>query len=432
MIDLTSLARVSTTDRVSTMAAGLSGSEILKIAAEIRALTRAGEEICNLTVGDFDPTQFPLSDRLRTEICAAYDRGETNYPPADGMPELRRAVQGYYQRALGLDYPLESILIASGARPVIYGTYRAVVDPGDRVVYPLPSWNNNHYVHQLDAIGVPIACSPANRFLPTLADLAPALKGARLLCLNSPLNPTGTAIEPAALQEICEAIVKENRQRIRRKERPLFLLYDQIYWPLCADDTQHVTPPALVPEMAKYTIFVDGISKAFAATGVRVGWAVGPSDVIGRMAAILAHVGAWAPRAEQVATAAMLDDPAACAAFHGPFVAGIRRRLDVAFHACERMRAKGLPVEAIAPMGAIYLTVRIHPFGKKTADGTALRTNDDVRRWILGAARIGVVPFQAFGVPEESGWFRLSVGAAGEQEIAEAMPRLDAALASLA
>jgi aspartate aminotransferase len=431
VIDLTSLAGPTTATRVSTMAAGLRGSEILKIAADIRALVRGGAKICNLTVGDFDPKQFPIPEKLRSEVGKALEHGETNYPPSDGMPELRQAVQRYYQRELGLSYPIESILIAGGARPVIYGIYRAVVDPGDRVVYPLPSWNNNHYVHLLGAEGVPIACTPEHRFLPTIADLAPALPGARLLCLNSPLNPTGTAIEPAVLREICDAVVAENRRREPTGERPLFLMYDHIYWPLCVGDTRHVTPPGLVPEMAKYTIFVDGISKAFAATGLRVGWAVGPADVVARMGAILGHVGAWAPRAEQVATAAMLDDPAACTAFHATFISGIQRRLDATYQGFERMRTKGLPVEAIPPMGAIYLTARIHPFGKKTADGVVLKTNDEVRRWILETARIGIVPFQAFGVPEESGWFRLSVGAASEAEISEAMPRLEAALLAL-
>ena len=433
-IDLTTLARAAgpaDQPRVSGMAAGLTGSEILKIAAEIREMVRNGAQICNLTVGDFDPKQFPIPARLRDEIATALASGETNYPPSDGVPELREAVRAYYQRELGLSYPTESILIAGGARPVIYGIYRSLVDPGDRVVYPLPSWNNNHYVHQLGAVGVPIPCSAANNFLPAAKDLAPALPGARLVCLNSPLNPSGTALQPAALREICNAIIAENRRREGSGDRPLFLMYDHIYWPLCVGATTHVTPPQLVPEMARYTIFVDGISKAFAATGLRVGWAVGPADVIARMGAIIGHVGAWAPRAEQVATAALLNDVAAQAAFRETFIAGIQRRLDAAYRGLEQMRVNALPVEALAPMGAIYLTARIHPFGRKTANGTVLRTNEDVRRWILETARIGVVPFQAFGVREDSGWFRLSVGAATEAAISDAMPRLEAALAAL-
>src|SRR5512140_1121337 len=301
--DLSTFVRPTGATRVSAMAAGLTGSEILRIAADIRAMVRDGATICNLTVGDFDPKQFPVPALLASEVAKALARGETNYPPSDGVMELRQAVQRYYQRELGLSYPIDSILIAGGARPVIYGIYRSVVEPGDRVVYPLPSWNTNHYVHLLGAVGVPVPCSSANHFLPTAADLAPALRGARLVCLNSPLNPSGTAIAADALREICDAIMAENARREGTAERPLFLMYDHIYWPLCVGETRHVTPPELVPEMAKYTLFVDGISKAFASTGLRVGWAVGPADVVSRMAAIVGHMGAWAPRAEQVATA---------------------------------------------------------------------------------------------------------------------------------
>ena len=431
-LDLTALARQTGPGRASQMARGLVASEILKIAAEIRGLIRAGNGVCNLTVGDFDPQQFPIPERLRTGITKALEAGETNYPPSDGVQELRQAVQRYYRRELGLDYPLESILIAGGARPLIYATYRAVVDECDRVVYPLPSWNNTHYVHMVGAKGVPIPCTSEDRFLPTLEALAPELPKARLVCLNSPLNPTGTAIESGALRGICDAIVAENRRRETAGGRPLYLMYDHIYWPLCVGETKHVTPPELVPEMARYTIFVDGISKAFAATGVRVGWSVGPVDVIERMSAILGHVGAWAPRAEQIATAALLDDSAGCAVYHAGFISGIQRRLDVAYRAIAGMKARGLPVDVIAPMGAIYLSARIHPFGKRTPEGKVLRTNEEVRAWILAAARIGVVPFQAFGVPGDDGWFRLSVGAVSEAQIAEAMPRLEAALGTLA
>jgi aspartate aminotransferase len=430
--DLTALAREAGSHRVSDMAGGLVASEILRIAGEIRGLVRAGTSVCNLTVGDFDPKQFPIPAHLRTGIEKALEAGETNYPPSDGVPELRQSVQRYYQRELGLAYPLESVLIAAGARPLIYAIYRAVVDEGDRVVYSTPSWNNTHYIHMVGAHGVAIPCTSENRFLPTLEDLAPELPTARLICLNSPLNPTGTAIDHDVLRGICEAIVAENRRREDTGARPLYLMYDHIYWPLCVGETKHVTPPELVPEMARYTIFVDGISKAFAATGVRVGWSVGPVDVIERMSALLGHVGAWAPRAEQIATAALIDDPAYCAEYHATFISGIQRRLDATYRAFTAMKAKGLPVDVIAPMGAIYLSARIHPFGKRTADGKVLKTNEEVRAWILAAAQIGVVPFQAFGVPEDTGWFRLSIGAVSESQIAAAMPRLEAALSALA
>jgi aspartate aminotransferase len=435
--DLTALARPAPgtgpdpRGRVSANAASLIGSEILKVAAEMRALRASGRTICDLTVGDFDPRQFPIPERLRAAIARALERGETNYPPATGMPELRQAVQRFYARELGLQFPYESVLVTGGARPAIYGLFRTVCDPGDRVVYPVPSWNNNHYVHLVQGCGVPVECTPEERFLPTAAALGERLAGARLLCLNSPLNPAGTAFTAAALAEICTAVVRENAARERRGERPLYLMYDQIYWQLCFGETSHVTPQALVPEVARYTVLVDGISKCFAATGLRVGWAVGPVDVISRMSAVLGHVGAWAPRAEQLATVEMLDEPAAMSAYLAGFHRGLEARLDRLHAGFQEMKAAGLPADSIPPMGAIYLTARIHPFGRRTPAGAEIATNEDVRRYVVEAAGIGVVPFQAFGFPHDDGWFRLSVGAASEADIEAALPHLAEALRRL-
>ncbi|MCX4243240.1 pyridoxal phosphate-dependent aminotransferase [Paraliomyxa miuraensis] len=410
------------------MAAGLVGSEILAIAADIRERLSRGEEICNLTVGDFSPAQFGIPAALRDGIASALAQGHTNYPPSSGIPELRAAVARLFERRLGLTYPVGSVLIASGARPLIYGTYRAVVDRGDRVVYPVPSWNNNHYTDMLGADGVPVSCGPDTRFLPTREDLARVLPGARLLCINSPLNPTGTAIEADALRGICEEIVAENHARRKSGQRPLYLMYDQVYWMLRVPGVEHVTPPGLVPEMADYTIFVDGISKAFAATGLRVGWTVGPADVIERMGVILGHVGAWAPRPEQHATSALLDDDAAMDAYVAELMQGLGARLERLYQGFSTLAKEGLLVEAIPPMGAIYLTVRVHPFGRRTPSGTVLSTNEDVRRYLLDAARVAVVPFQAFGVVGDEGWFRLSVGAVGLAELDGALERLGQAL----
>jgi aspartate aminotransferase len=437
-LDVSGFARpTDQAPRVSRMAAGIVGSEILKIAAEIRALAAGGQKICNLTVGDFDPKQFAIPEVLLSSIIAAYQNGETNYPPSNGMPDLRAQVQKFYERELGLRYPVDSFLIAGGARPVIYGIYRTVVDPGDVVVYPTPSWNNNHYVHMQDAVGVQVRCGVESRFLPTPESILQHLsgsagqKGARLVCLNSPLNPTGTAMSAEMVKGISEAIVKENAARLKRGERPCYLMYDHIYWMLTADGTHHVTPPQLVPEMARYTIFVDGISKAFAATGVRVGWAVGPTDVIDRMSAILGHVGAWAPRAEQVATAQLLSQPEAIKAYVGQLRTGIVGRLEVLHQGFQALKKAGQPVESLSPEGAIYLTVQIAPFGKKTPEGAELKTNEDVRKYVLNAAGIGIVPFQAFGYAGEEGWFRLSVGAVSMRDVEDAIPRLGEALRAL-
>src|SRR5258706_9201253 len=163
--------RISTADgsngRVSTMAHALIGSEVLKIANEIRLMAAEGKTICNLTVGDFSPTEFRIPQSLEKNISDALRAGETNYPPSDGVPALRKAVSEFYKKWLKLDYPVESILICGGSRPAIYATYRCLVDPGDVVVYPVPSWNNNHYSHLVSARGIPVVCRREDNFLPT-------------------------------------------------------------------------------------------------------------------------------------------------------------------------------------------------------------------------------------------------------------------------
>ena len=424
-------SRAAAPTRVSAMAQALQGSEILQIAAEIRARRAAGAEICNLTVGDFDPKQFPIPDTLRDEVVKALEEGQTNYPPSEGLPELRAAVCRFYARELGLQIGPENVLIAGGARPLLYVTYRTLLERGERVVYPTPSWNNNHYAHLAGAEGVPVPCGPATRFLPTERELAPALPGARLLAINSPLNPTGTAFEPEVLRKIAAAVVAENRARRARGGRELFLLYDQVYWKLCVEGARHVTPSALVPEAANVTVYIDAISKSFAATGLRVGWSVGPADVIERMSAVLGHVGGWAPRAEQRATARFLDDAAALERFLVRFKAAVAERLARLHAGFEAMKRRGLSVESLSPQGAIYLSARIHAPGKRTPAGAILRSGEDVRRYLLEAAGVGLVPFRAFGVQADEGWFRLSVGAVSLAEIDAALPRVERALGAL-
>jgi len=417
--------------RVSRMAAELVGSEILAIASEIRARRSAGQAICNLTVGDFDPAQFPIPGDLKREIVSALDAGQTNYPPSEGLPELRAAVARFYQRELGLAVEPKHVLVAGGARPLLYTAYRTLLDPHERVVYPTPSWNNNHYVHLAGVEGLAVPCRAEARFLPTVEDLGPHLPGARLLALCSPLNPTGTAFDAASLASIARAVVAENERRALRGERELFLLYDQVYWKLVAPGAAHVTPSALVPGCHDVTVYIDAISKAFAATGLRVGWAVGPADVIERMSAVLGHVGGWAPRAEQLATARFLDDTAAVQAFLGPFRAAVNARLARLHAGFEALRARGHAVLSLPPQGAIYLSARIAPFGKKTPAGQTLASGEDVRRYLLDSAQLGLVPFRAFGVEGDEGWFRLSVGAVSLEDIEAALPRLAHALEAL-
>ncbi len=412
------------------VAGSLQGSEILRIAAEIRSRIAGGEQVCNLTVGDFDSRYFRIPRLLEEATIEALRRGETNYPPSPGMATLREAVAAFYERELGLRYPVDSILITSGSRPGVYGAYGTLVSPGDRVVYGVPSWNNNYYSHMVSAVEVPVACGPETAFMPTRARLEPALRGARLLALNSPLNPCGTAFDAAALGDICDLVLEENERR-PTSEGPLYVVYDQVYWQLTFGDVEHVDPVTLRPEMARYTVFVDGISKAFAATGLRVGWVVAPNRIVNVMNSLLQHIGTWAPRAEQVATARLLDQPGEIAAFRAELTSGVQVRLRRLHDGIRELRAVGHPVETVEPMGAIYLSACFDLFGRTTRDGTVLRTTHDIRTWLLREVGLGVVPFSAFGSSQETGWCRLSVGAVSLAEIDAALPRLRTGLEAL-
>lgn len=417
-------------NRLSELSQGLKGSQILRIAAEVREIINAGNPVCNLTVGDFAPAQFPIPKSLAEGIAALVTGGQTNYPPSVGIPELRKAVVAFYKEWLGFDVPLAGVMICAGGRPVIYGAYRALVNAGDTVLYPTPSWSNEYYTPIVGAKAVEVPFGADSGFLPTAAKLKPLMKGARLLILNSPMNPAGTLFTEQQLGDICDAVLEENATR-GVNERPLFVLYDQMYWMLTFGGAKHVTPTGLRPAMAKYTIYVDGISKAFAATGLRVGWGVGPSDVIAAMSDLLTHVGAWAPRPEQVATAELLPKTAEITAFHRVMLPALEERLRLLADGIAALKRDGFPVDSTPPRGSIYLSAQFNLAGKRSPDGATLRTNEDIRGYLLHSCGLAAVQFQAFGAREETGWFRLSAGAVTPDDIRGLLPRLRAALAAL-
>lgn len=411
----------------SRLAQGLVGSSILKIAGEVAVLKSSGAAVSDFTVGDFSPAQFRVPPALESAIREELAAGNTNYPPAVGSKALRDAVRALYVRELGLDYPDGCVQIGSGARPPIYGLFKTLVDPGDKVVYPVPSWNNKHYTYLCGGVPVPVATRPEDGFMPSAAALAQHLPTARLLCLNSPLNPSGTAISESLLRELCEAVLAENARRAAAGERALFVFYDQVYWQLTFGDTRHLTPVALYPEMAHYTVFVDAISKCWAATGLRVGWAVGPKWVIERMGPLIGHMGAWAALPEQLASARLLREPALMGTWMADFQAAVTQRLDSLYAGLMGLQAEGLPVDALTPQGAIYLTAKVDLIGRTLADGRVL-DEDGVRQLLLTEAGVAVVPFSAFDYPAGSGWMRFSVGAVSVADCEAAIQRLGALL----
>ena len=354
--------------------------------------------------------------------------GETNYPAANGIAPLRKVLSEFIQRDQNLDYSADSFLVAGGARPLIYAAYQAIVNPGEKVLFPVPSWNNNHYTHLSGANPVFLETSAANNFMPTAAEIKPLISDVSLVALCSPLNPTGTVFTAEGLKEICDLIVEENKRRAGAK--PVYLLYDQIYWQLTLNDTQHVDPVNLCPEIKEYTIYIDGLSKSLAATGVRVGWAFGPQKLINAMKSILGHIGAWAPKAEQVASAEYLDDNSSVESFLGEFKVQINDRLQGFYEGMQALKTKGYKVDAIAPQAAIYLTIKFDLVGKQF-EGKTLSSMHDVTDFLLNQAGLAVVPFYAFGSPATSPWFRLSVGTSKMSDIAVCLDKLETVLAKL-
>lgn len=415
---------------VSKLAQNLIGSEIIKIGNQVNELKAQGAEIANLTIGDLDSNIYPIPAELKQNIQKAYADNLTNYPPANGLLSLRKAVAKDIKSRWDLDYSPDDILVSGGSRPLIYATFKTIVDEGDKVVYAVPSWNNNHYAYLTSANAVELEVSPEDNFLPTADVITPHLEGAVLLALCSPLNPTGTMFTKEQLSEICEAVIAENKKR-GEGEKPLYLMYDQIYAMLTFGDSEHFNPVSLYPELRDYTIYIDGTSKCFAATGVRVGWSFGPTKVIDRMKALLTHVGAWAPKPEQQAVAEFLDNTPAVNEFVNDFKGKIAHSLEVLHVGIQEMKSKNFAVDSIKPMGALYLTIKLDYVGKTTEDGKVLKDSTDLVFYLIEKAGVALVPFSAFGNSREMPWFRASVGACSVEDLQKMFPKLETALSKL-
>ena len=416
--------------KLSELAETLIGSEIVRLGGEIKQKIKEGATIYNFTIGDFDSAVFPLPQVLEDEIIKAYKNKFTTYPPADGILALREAVSRFLREREGLNYTAQEILIAAGGRPLIYALYRAIADRGEKIIYAVPSWNNNHYTHFVNGEHVVIEATQDNNFMPTAEDIRPHLAGTVLIALCSPLNPTGTVFKKEELEKICDMVIAENNRR-GDNEKKLYVMYDQMYWTLTYGDTVHYNPVSLRPEMKAYTIFIDGISKAFAATGVRVGWAFGPQNVLAKMRAINSHVGAWSPMAEQHATAAFLENDKAVDAYFVHYRQELELRLQKIYDGLQQLKRDGYDLDACAPQAAIYLTIRISLVGKKDERGQVLATQADVTSYLLNEAGLAVVPFYAFGASRDSDWYRLSIGTCRKEDIPQMLSKLRTALEKL-
>ena len=416
--------------KLSHLSETLIGSEIVKLGGEIREKIRQGETIYNFTVGDFDPAVFPIPKELEEEIVTAYRQHFTNYPAAEGNLDLREAISSFLKEREQLNYSLSEILVSCGGRPLIYAVFRAICDAGDKVIYAVPSWNNNHYAHFVGGEHLVIDAGPETNFMPSINDIRKHIHGATLLSLCSPQNPTGTTFTKQDLEAICDMVLEENFRR-GNGEKKLYIMYDQMYRYLTFGATVHYNPVSLRPAMKDYTVFIDAISKVFAATGVRVGWALGPSEIINKMKALLGHVGAWAPMAEQKAVARYLYQKENIDRYLKEFKHKIEERLQGIYIGLMELKKEGFPIDSLNPQAAIYLTLKVDLVGKVTATGEKIGNQSEVTAYLLNEAKLAIVPFYAFGTNRHSPWYRLSVGTCKKEEIPQMLHQLKKALQKL-
>jgi len=407
--------------RLSEMANGMERSRILTIAASVREMISQGKDVAPFTVGDFSPEQFEVPNELVTGIIEAVTERETNYPPAAGISELRDSLAQWMNHKYGLDVGSNGIIVGSGARPVLYASFRLFLEPGDGLAHGVPAWNNHYYVHLNDAVDIPIPGTPESRFLPTADAIEKRIKDIRVLILNSPLNPTGTCFTESEMMNICKVILVENQRRKQEGRKPVILVYDQVYSTMTAQDVTHVHPVQVCPNMFDYTITLDAISKSLTGTGLRLGWMALPPDLAAPVVALIGHMGAWPARPIQKAAAKLYAQPELLDSYFEELDTRIDERMTVLKNRLSTLTDFG--VDFVKPEGGIYLTAQFDLF-----DVLDVSTNEEIRQWLLESAGVAIVPFQAFGLEEESGWFRISIGAVSVADIVSAMDRLESAL----
>ena len=390
-------------EKLSRIGNNIVGSEIIKISQQIKEISKT-KPVINLTIGDFNSELWPIPSKLKQHIEQCYEDGLTNYPNSQGELNLRESVSKHIKHQFDVDYSPEEILIGGGVRPLIYTVYKSTTNPNESVIYPVPSWNNNHYCFLHSVEKTEIECLPENSFFPTVRDIEVRIgDNTSLVCICSPQNPTGRVIDPEVLKGICELVVNENKVRAGQVgSRPLYLFFDQIYSDI-TQDGKFVHPIKLCPEIRPYLICADGISKSLNATGIRVGWLFGPKDIIGKMTEVLSHIGAWAPKPEQHGLDKYIREDYADYQFH---ITNVKLDYElITLKICnkfEELKEKGFNVDCQRPEGGIYISVYldyVKSFG----------STEEYISFLINECGLGIVPFEYFG-SKEQGWFRISIG----------------------
>lgn len=405
-------------EKLSNVGNNIVGSEIIKISQQIKEISKT-KKVQNLTIGDFDSNINPIPEKLKEYIVESYNENLTNYPLSAGQLNLRQSVSEYLKKRQGINYNENQILVGAGVRPLIYTVYKTLVNSGEGVIYPVPSWNNNHYSFLHGAVKQEIECEPENSFFPTVMDIDNEINdNTSLICICSPQNPTGRVINPETLKGICELIVNVNKIRVDYEDlRPLYLFFDQIYSDLSVDGS-FVHPLTLCPEIEPYLICVDGVSKSLCATGIRVGWLFGPQDIVNKMTEVFSHIGAWAPKPEQNAVARYLNDYDEMVGFVTTKTKQYSEITNKICNKIDELREKGFRIDCQRPEGGIYISIH---FG----DSLSFPSMETYTKFLIDKCGIGLVPFEFFGSKENRGWFRMSIGGVNPNNVEEILHLLE-------
>ncbi|MCL5064892.1 MAG: pyridoxal phosphate-dependent aminotransferase [Firmicutes bacterium] len=380
----------------------------MAIDAKVKSLIREGRDVINLTAGEPD---FDTPSAIRQAAVAAMEKGETRYTPAGGTQELKRAVSDRLQKDTGLTYQPEEILVSVGAKHSLYNAVMALVSPGDGVLVPVPYWvTYPEQVRLAEGIFEPVNIAAERQGELSTKDLEVAITPkSRGLILNSPSNPSGAVIESGELQAIAEFVV----------DHDLWVLSDEIYGRLVYEGAEQRSI-ASFRGMRERTIVINGVSKAYAMTGWRIGYAAGPKEVIAAMANL---------QSQSTSNPSSISQAAAVAALTGDQAPVDTMRLNFdqrRRYTLERInRITGLT--AATPKGAFYLWVDLSPWLGKEIAGRRIENGDDLAFVLLEEAGVGVVPGSGFGVDDH---FRLSY-ATSMKLLADAMDRMQRLLSSV-
>src|SRR4051794_39413223 len=389
--------------RVSARIAAISESATLAVDAKAKALKAAGRDVIGFGAGEPDfPTPDPI---VEAAIAACRDPKMHHYTPAGGLPELKEAIAAKTKRDSSYEIGAAQVLVTNGGKQAVYEAFATLLDPGDEVLLPAPYWTTYPECIRL-AGGVPVevATDHSAGYLATVQQLEAArTERTKVLLFCSPSNPTG-AVYP---REQVEAI---GRWAV---DNGIWVLSDEIYEHLVYDGVHADSMPVVVPELAETCIVVNGVAKTYAMTGWRVGWLIGPADVVKAATNLQSHATSNVSNVAQAAAlAAVRGDLSA--------VEHMREAFDRRRRTMVRMLQEIPGVQCPEPHGAFYCFPAVKSLVGATLRGRTPQSSAELAELVLDEAEVAVVPGEAFGAP---GYFRMSY-ALGDDDLSEGVGRL--------